>query len=339
MRYRAAQTLTIHPSNGRFLVMNFLTRTAFSTNSTVLLVLEAFRNWQSAAEIFPEKSRASVQREIEKLANLGALLRENDAFLALEEAYFAQWEWTISAGVFHFGLHDATYQPPQATVDAQKNRARSDPSPPLYLAHEAPNPLPSPTENALNRLFLARRTCREAAKRPITLAQVSDCLFAGLGLVGEVEMENGPLPLKTTPSGGARNPFEAYVFARNVDGLEPGIYHYSAKQHSLRCLRPGPATVSNLLGNQDWVESMPCIVFLVAFLERTMWKYSDANAYRVVLIEAGHIGQNIMLAATETGLSACPTAALAHSAIKDLLGLTRLTHAPLYALTLSYPAG
>ena len=67
---------------------------------------------------------------------------------------------------------------------------------------------------------------------------------------------------------------------------------------------------------------MPCIIFLVAYLERTMWKYSDSNAYRVVLIEAGHIGQNIMLAATQAGLSACPTAALAHSAIKDLLGLT-----------------
>ena len=92
-----------------------------------------------------------------------------------------------------------------------------------------------------------------------------------------------------------------------------------------------------MLGDQDWAEAMPCIIFLVAYLERTMWKYSDSNAYRVVLIEVGHIGQNIMLAATQAGLTACPTAALAHSAIKDLLGLTRLTQAPLYALTLSHP--
>ena len=163
--------------------------------------------------------------------------------------------------------------------------------------------------------------------------------IAGLGLIGEVETETGLLPLKTTPSGGARNPFEAYVFARNVDGLEPGIYHYSGRQHSLHRLKADPPqTVANLLGDQDWVEAMPCIVFLVAYLERTMWKYSDSNAYRVVLIEAGHIGQNIMLAATQAGLSACPTAALAHTAIKNLLGLTRLTQAPLYALTLSYPA-
>lgn len=340
MRYRAAQTLAIHPSNGRYLVINFLARSAFSANSAILSVLEAFSNWHSAAELFPGKSPDSVAREVEKLANLRALLRENDALLALEEAYLAQWEWTASAGLFHFGLEDAAYQPSQATIEAQKNRARNDPSPALYLTHETPNLLPEPAGNALNRLFLARRTRREAAKYPITLAQLGDCLFAGLGITGEVETETGVLPLKTTPSGGARNPFEAYVLARNIEGLEPGIYHYSARQHSLRRLGGIPDSVqaSALLGNQQWVDAMPCIVFLVGFLERTMWKYSDSNAYRVVLIEAGHIGQNIMLAATQARLSACPTAALAHSAIRRLLGLARLTHAPLYALTLSCPA-
>lgn len=339
MRYRASRTLTIHPSNGRYLVINFLTRTAFSANSAILSVLEAFGTWQKATELFPGKSRESVRREIEKLANLRALLRENDAFLPLEEAYFAQWEWTISAGLFHFSLQDAAYKSPQATVEAQKNRARNDPSPPLYLTHETPHPLPIPAENMLNRLFSARRTCRDAANRPITLAQLGDCLFAGLGITGEVQTETGRLPLKTSPSGGARNPFEAYVLAREVDGLEPGIYHYSGRQHSLQRLSADPPqTVSKLLGDQDWVEAMPCIVFLVAYFERTMWKYSDSNAYRVVLIEAGHIGQNIMLAATQHGLSACPTAALAHTAIKGMFGLARLTQAPLYALTLSYPA-
>ena len=110
------------------------------------------------------------------------------------------------------------------------------------------------------------------------------------------------------------------------------------KQHSLRRLvrRAHTPHHPSLLGNQDWADAMPCLIFLVAYLERTMWKYSDSNAYRVVLIEAGHIGQNIMLAATAHGLSACPTAALAHSAIHECLGLTRLTHAALYALTLSF---
>ena len=341
MRYRAAQTLTIHPSNGRYLVMNFLARTAFSANSAVLFVLEAFGSWRNAADLFPEKTRHSVTREIEKLAELGALIRENDAFLALEEAYLEQWQWTVAAGTFSFQPAGFRHIFPRKPLSMPRKLARrNDPSPELYLTHEQPNPLPKCSENALNRLFLARRTCREAANEPITLTQLADCLFAGLGIVGEVETETGLLPLKTTPSGGARNPFEAYILAPNVDGLEPGIYHYSAKQHSLHCFGrlPEGLKLSSLLGDQEWADAMPCIVFLVAYLERTMWKYSDSNAYRVVLVEAGHIGQNFMLAATQTGLSACPTAALAHTAIKQILGLTRLTQAPLYALTLSCPA-
>ncbi|MBZ9726181.1 nitroreductase family protein [Mesorhizobium sp. CO1-1-11] len=50
-----------------------------------------------------------------------------------------------------------------------------------------------------------------------------------------------------------------------------------------------------------------------------------------------NIDQNMMLAATRHGLSACPTAALSHSAIKRLPGIDRLTDAPVYALTLSIP--
>jgi SagB-type dehydrogenase family enzyme len=141
-----------------------------------------------------------------------------------------------------------------------------------------------------------------------------------------------------TPSGGARNPYESYVFARNVDGIEPGFYHYSATEKSLGLVSDKvPNRTSDFLAQQDWADDMPAVIFLVAILERTMWKYSDPNAYRVVLIEAGHIGQNIMLAATAHGLSACPTAALDHDLISSYLGLEKLTHAPIYALTLSAP--
>ena len=79
------------------------------------------------------------------------------------------------------------------------------------------------------------------------------------------------------------------------------------------------------------------MIVLTADLRRTMWKYRDPNAYRVVLIEAGHIGQNVMLAATHHGLSACPTAALSQGRIRELLDLKRITDAPVYAMTLSVP--
>ena len=95
--------------------------------------------------------------------------------------------------------------------------------------------------------------------------------------------------------------------------------------------------LSELVGGQDWADEMPCMILLCASMERTMWKYDDPNAYRVILIEAGHIGQNIMLAATQHGLTACPTAALSHSAIRECISMNKLTDAPVYALTLCVP--
>ena len=142
-----------------------------------------------------------------------------------------------------------------------------------------------------------------------------------------------------TPSGGARNPFVAYVYAPRVIALVPGFYHYSAMEHSLGLVSEKTLEhPSMLVGDQPWVDDMSAIVFLCANFERTMWKYQDNNAYRVVLIEAGHIGQNIMLAATENGLTACPSAALAHSKISSLLKLENDLQSPIYALMIGAPS-
>ena len=141
-----------------------------------------------------------------------------------------------------------------------------------------------------------------------------------------------------TPSGGARNPYEAYVWAQNVDGLARGIYHYSATTHALTRVNDVPDfPPQDLVQAQDWADQMSATILLVGVLGRTGWKYMEPNAYRVVLIEAGHIAQNIMLAATEQNLTCCPTAALVHGRISALLKLEKLTHAPIYALTLGHP--
>ena len=93
----------------------------------------------------------------------------------------------------------------------------------------------------------------------------------------------------------------------NVEGLAPGFYHYSAYDHDLGLIETDRMPkLSELVGGQDWADEMPCLILLCATLGRTMWKYDDPNAYRVVLIEAGHIGQNIMLAATRNGLVGMP---------------------------------
>jgi len=180
------------------------------------------------------------------------------------------------------------------------------------------------------------------AARPLPLAALADCLYSGFAIVAfgmsSVPGE-GALPLTPTPSGGARNPFEAYVVARSVEGLAPGVYHYAGVDHSLGLLRAAPPpALDALLGGQAWFADAAAVVFLAASFERCWWKYPHPTGFRVVLLEAGHIAQNLLLAAAAHGLAAVPTCALADRAVEEALGLDRLKQAAVHAVALGVRA-
>jgi SagB-type dehydrogenase family enzyme len=287
-------------------------------------------------------SAFEVRETIDQLVAASAIVEQGSKLAQAEQEFQSTWTWGVPTALMHFCLQDPDHMTLAESEALQRRNAADRRHPALYRRNDgmAVQALPDAREgNELMQLMARRRTVRSAGKPGITLQQLSDCLFAGLGLTGTTKnAAAGTLPLGMTPSGGARNPYEAYVYARDVEGLAPGFYHYSAFDHDLALIETDRVPkLSELVGGQDWADEMPCLIILCAMLERTMWKYDDPNAYRVVLIEAGHIGQNIMLAATNHGLSACPTAALSHLAIKRLLGLDRLTDAPIYALTLSAP--
>src|SRR5262249_39757680 len=144
---------------------------------------------------------------------------------------------------------------------------------------------------------------------------------------------------KPTPSGGARNPFEAYVVARAVEGLAPGVYHYAGIDHSLGLVRPGPVpSFTTLVGGQTWFEDAGAIIFLVADFQRCWWKYPHPTGFRVILLEAGHVAQNLLLAAAHHRLAATPTCALSDRAVEVLLGLDRVTKAAVHSVALGVRA-
>jgi SagB-type dehydrogenase family enzyme len=133
----------------------------------------------------------------------------------------------------------------------------------------------------------------------------------------------GPLALKTSPSGGARHSLEAYVWVRRVDQVAPGLYHYRPGAHALTRLddRTEPGSVTSWLPAQPGYEDAAVVVVLSSELARVAWRYRSARAYRVVLIECGHLAQTFCLVATALGLAPFCTAALADTVIEGDLGL------------------
>ncbi len=345
MRVKVPQTIVTFPNGSEIVVYNYLTKDAITCAPADIYWLTVAPIWTSIEDLIsahPQFEVPSLLKQIENLVGLGILLEEGSSNAADEASYNQSWELGKAAGFFHFAVLDNEYADLSESVSRQKHRALVDPSPDLFWRNsDKATPLPKcnrAESQPLLEVMRKRRTNRNALQDSISLPELSECLYAGLGVVGFVKTETCLLPLKMTPSGGARNPFEAFVWARNVDGVSPGIYHYSGLDHSLEELETDTSQLPTVLfKGQDWTDNMPAVIFLVAALRRTSWKYNDPNAYRVVLIEAGHIAQNMMLACANNNLTACPTAALSHRHVSALLGLSDITQTPVYALLVGKP--
>ena len=86
------------------------------------------------------------------------------------------------------------------------------------------------------------------------------------------------------------------------------------------------------LPTQTGFERAGVVIVLASVLARVTWRYRSARAYRVVLIEAGHLGQTFCLTATALGLAPFCTAALADTTIEQDLGLDVGSQPVMYAL-------
>ena len=111
----------------------------------------------------------------------------------------------------------------------------------------------------------------------------------------QVETEPGVRFLKkNVPSAGSLHPLEAYVIARDVEGLSPGIYHYHAIAHELGRQTTQPddldALCLRLLSGQYWFASANVMVVLVCRFGCHFWKYRNhVTDYLAVTLAVGHV--------------------------------------------------
>jgi SagB-type dehydrogenase family enzyme len=149
----------------------------------------------------------------------------------------------------------------------------------------------------------------------------------------------GPYILKTTPSGGARHPIEVYPVVLNVRGVSPGVYHYSVAKSRLTLLKPGrfASQVVQACAEQHWVKNAAFVCFMTAVLKRTMWKYRSDHAYRVLWLDAGHLGQTFHLVCTQLGLGPFTSAAFHTAPVETLLGIDGIGEIALYVAAAGVP--
>jgi putative peptide maturation dehydrogenase len=221
--------------------------------------------------------------------------------------------------------------------------AESGPPPPHVTSRVAPErrqPLPAPRTTEIDTILARRATCRNFdTDGTLDLARFGDVLKRVVGCQAEVEILPGTKALKKAhPSGGSLHPLEAYLVVQRVDGVAPGLYHYHVTTHALEPVAtPDPAALRDFamrsVAGQDFFADAHALVILTARFERTFWKYrSHPKAYRAIVLEAGHVSQNLYLAAAELQMGAFVTAAINEVDIEEMLGLDALRESPIAVL-------
>ena len=173
----------------------------------------------------------------------------------------------------------------------------------------------------LTELLRDRRSTRIYTQEDLTLDQLSFLLWATQGI--KKLRGKSYATLRTVPCGGARHEFETYLLIRNVEGVEPGAYHYLPMEHALEFLHPVDdleQTISDTLSGQSWAAKASVVFYWSMVPYRAEWRYG-IYAHRVALIDVGHICQNLYMACTGLGLGTCAIAAFSHDLCCEVFGL------------------
>ena len=176
-----------------------------------------------------------------------------------------------------------------------------------------------------------RKTGRSFSGTPLSKETVSVLLRYSCGIVGRDDTHRR----RAHPSGGALFPIEIYpVVFRGNTHVPAGVYHYNILDHALEVLWQRPfahADIERLTPYHLWVRNASCMLVMTAVFARTQNKYG-ARGYRYVLVEAGHIGQNIYLISQALGLKCTGLGGVWDVELEKVLDIDGVTESVVYAI-------
>jgi SagB-type dehydrogenase family enzyme len=203
-----------------------------------------------------------------------------------------------------------------------------------YPRFELPNSLPQ-LGCALDRAILERSSPLALTPSKLSIPNLTALLRYAYGITRDNQGTHFPRPFRAVPSAGALYPLELFFYSVVVEGLPTGLYHFNPTNNTVRLLQEGDATQK--IAQAVVQPEVPCgasvMIFITAVFERSIFKYGD-RGYRFILLEAGHVAQNLNLVATALHLGCMNLGGFFDRSIDDILGLDGVTHSTVYIVAI-----
>lgn len=201
-----------------------------------------------------------------------------------------------------------------------------------YIDLPMPEEIPAITIDFMAMIEL-RTSVRDYQNIPLSLLELSYLLWCTQGVK---QVLGDKATLRTVPSAGARHALETYLLIQNVEGIKPGLYRFLALEHKLievnLAENISEEIVKACLGQKFIIKS--AVTFLwAAQVKRMTWRYGE-RGYRYLHLDAGHVCQNLYLAAQVVGCGVCAVAAFDDEYINTVVGLDGEEQFIIYAAVL-----
>jgi len=189
--------------------------------------------------------------------------------------------------------------------------------------------LPNVSEDVLKKQNIyecirERRSTRFYTNESMSLEELSYLLWSTQGITGT---NKAGLTLRTVPCSGATHSFETYLFIMRVEGIETGVYRYLPEGHNLLFmfkLDEIDKKIDEITLEQPFVPNFAkkaALLFVWSSIPyRSEWKF-DITAHKKILIDIGHVCQNLYLASESAGAGTCAIGIYDQKMIDKLLEL------------------
>ncbi|MHC4757835.1 MAG: DJ-1/PfpI family protein [Planctomycetota bacterium] len=215
----------------------------------------------------------------------------------------------------------AQYEQVNRPSSRRSSRAQSRVSPMRTIQLSEPN---LTGRLSIESVLAQRRSVRQFAQKGLNYSQIGQLAWAGQGIT---EPANG---LRTAPSAGSLFPMTLYI------AISKGLFIYRPENHSLeqvaeRDIRQGLASAAM---NQNVVRDAPCNIIIAGSVTRLIPRYQNESR-KFMILEAGHVAQNILLQAVGLNLASVPIGGFNSSRVNDLCQMSRDME-PLYIISIGH---